>query len=106
MQLGCGELLRKTEVSYGRGSARSCRPPPWGRHPKYDDLIYPVNYGNIPEFKAPGDDFQDAYLLGIDIAVEPYLGAIIAIVVRRDDVESKFVVAPKGCAFKDEEILL
>ena len=80
--------------------------PLGSRHPKYGDLIYPVNYGYIQELKAPGDDFQDAYLLGVDIAVEPYLGAIIAIAVRHDDVESKLFVAPKGHAFKDEEILL
>ena len=31
--------------------------PLGSRHPKYGNLIYPVNYGYIQEFKAPGGDF-------------------------------------------------
>ena len=78
--------------------------PLGSHHPKYNDLIYPINYGYIEGFLAPDGDFQDAYLLGISEAVESYFGVVIAIIVRHDDVENKLVVVPKGRLFTDEEI--
>ena len=78
--------------------------PLGSHHPKYPDHIYPINYGYIEDFLAPDGDFQDAYLLGVDEAVESYFGVVIAIVLRHNDVESKLVVAPKGRDFTDEEI--
>lgn len=47
---------------------------------------------------------QDAYILGVDEAVENLTGKIIAVVHRNDDVEEKWVVAPAGMTFTKEEI--
>ena len=74
-------------------------------HPKYPDLIYPINYGYIESMIAPDGDPQDAYILGVAEAVDSLCGVVLAIIVRRNDVESKLIVAPKGMSFSDEEIL-
>ncbi len=53
---------------------------------------------------APDGEEQYAYLLGVDEPVQEYTGIIIAIIHRYDDVEEKWVVAPKGMKFTKEEI--
>ena len=73
-------------------------------HPEHKDLTYPINYGYIEEIIAPDGEKQDAYLLGLDKPVQEYTGIIIAIIHRYDDVEEKWVVAPKGMMFTKEEI--
>ncbi len=79
--------------------------PLGSHHPRYPDIIYPVNYGYIPNKIAADGEEQDVYLLGIDYPVETYTGVIIAILKRADDVEDKLVMAPAGVQFSDEEIL-
>ena len=32
-------------------------------HPKYNDIIYPLNYGYIKEIKASDSEYQNAYIL-------------------------------------------
>ncbi len=61
-------------------------------HPKYQDIIYPVNYGYIKEIVAPDGDYQDAYLLGINVPVENIKGKVYAVVEREDDEEDKLIV--------------
>lgn len=78
--------------------------PMGSRHPKYPDMIYPLNYGYVKGIMAADGEWQDAYLLGLDEAVEEYTGKVIAVIHRSDDVEEKWVVAPKGMSFTKEEI--
>ena len=73
-------------------------------HPEHKDMYYPINYGYIEGIIAPDGEEQDAYLLGLDEPVQEYTGTIIAIIHRYDDVEEKWVVAPKGMIFTKEEI--
>ncbi len=73
-------------------------------HPKYREMIYPINYGYIKNVFAPDGDEQDAYILGIDTPVATFTGVIIAIIERHDDIEEKWVVAPKEKRFTLEEI--
>lgn len=73
-------------------------------HPEHEDIYYPVNYGYVEGIIAPDGEEQDAYILGVDEAVEKFTGIIIAIVHRNDDVEEKWIIAPKGMAFTKEEI--
>lgn len=47
---------------------------------------------------------QDAYILGVDKAVDKFTGKVIADVYRIDDVEEKWVVAPENMTFTKEEI--
>ena len=74
-------------------------------HPKHKDLYYPVNYGYIEGIIAPDGEEQDAYVLGIDEPMKAFVGKVVAIIHRYDDVEEKWVVAPDGIMFTAEEIV-
>lgn len=78
--------------------------PLGSRHPNHSDIIYPVNYGYIEGIIAPDGEEQDAYVLGVDRAIKDFTGKVIAVIHRYDDVEEKWVVAPDGVNFSDEEI--
>ena len=73
-------------------------------HPKHKDLIYNVNYGYIPEVIAPDGEEQDAYVLGLSEPVAEFVGKVIAIVHRLNDIEDKWIVAPENKSFSKEEI--
>ena len=73
-------------------------------HPDHPDLLYPVNYGYIKGIIAPDGEEQDAYILGVDAPLSQFTGKVIAIIHRDDDVEEKWVVAPEGMTFTEEEI--
>lgn len=65
--------------------------PLGSRHPRHPDIVYPVNYGEMPSTMS-GDDMPiDVYLLGVDGPVERATGVVIAVVRRADDVEDKLV---------------
>ena len=74
-------------------------------HPRHPELIYPVNYGEVEGILAPDGDWQDVYVLGVEEAVSTFTGRRIAIIHRRDDVETKWVLAPEGVTFTAEEIM-
>lgn len=71
-------------------------------HPKYKNLCYPINYGYVPNIIAGDNEFQDAYILGIEEPILEFEGQIIAIIHRLDDNEDKWVVSNK--AYSVEEI--
>ena len=87
---------RKVKVTVDR--------PLGSRHPKYTDIVYPVNYGYIAGIIAPDGEEQDAYILGVDHPVDTFTGKMIAIIRRSDDVEEKWVVCPEGMSFTADEI--
>lgn len=78
--------------------------PLGSRHPQHRDMVYSVNYGYVEGIIAPDGEEQDAYVLGIYTAVREFTGRVIAIVHREDDVEEKWIVAPEGLCFSEEEI--
>lgn len=73
-------------------------------HPKHPDMIYPVNYGYIPNVFSADSEELDVYLLGVNVSVSEYTAHIIGIVHRINDVEDKLVAAPIGITFTKEEI--
>ena len=73
-------------------------------HPMHPDIYYSVNYGYIEGIIAPDGEEQDAYILGVDIPLQTFTGEVIAVIHRKDDVENKWVVAPEGMTFSQEEI--
>lgn len=73
-------------------------------HPKHKDIYYPINYGYIEGIIAPDGEEQDAYILGVDKPVEKFIGKVIAIIHRLDDIEDKWVVCPENMTFSKEEI--
>lgn len=74
-------------------------------HPKHKDIYYSVNYGYIPIVMAPDGEEQDAYILGVAEPVKEFVGRVIAIIHRIDDVEDKWVVAPENITFTEDEIM-
>lgn len=74
-------------------------------HPEHKDMYYPINYGYVEGIIAADGEEQDAYILGVDVPVKEFVGEIIAVIHRRNDVEEKWVVAPEGMTFSEEEIM-
>lgn len=72
-------------------------------HPEYKDIIYPVNYGFIPNILGGDGEALDVYLLGADSPVKEYRARVIGIVHRHNDVEDKLIAAPDGMWFTKEE---
>ena len=79
--------------------------PLGSRHPKYPDLYYSVNYGYIEGTMAADGEEEDAYILGVNEPVNCFTGRVIAIIHRKNDNKHKWVVAPDGVTFTEEEIL-
>lgn len=75
-------------------------------HPRHPDIYYPINYGYIEGIIAPDGEAQDAYILGVAEPVKEFVGKVIAIIHRFDDVEEKWVVAPEGACYTAEEIMV
>ncbi len=74
-------------------------------HPEHKNLYYPINYGYIEGITAPDGEEQDAYVIGVDERVESFVGKVVAVIHRLDDVEDKWVVAPEGKHFTKDEII-
>ena len=74
-------------------------------HPQHSDIVYGVNYGYVPNFTGGDGEAQDAYVLGVDEPISEFDGVVVAIIHRLDDDEDKWVVAPRGIDFSDEEII-
>jgi len=65
-------------------------------HPRDSTIFYTVNYGYIEGVIAGDGEEQDAYIIGVTVPVKSFNGKVIAVIHRLDDVEDKWVVAPKG----------
>lgn len=78
--------------------------PLGSQHPQYKETYYPINYGFVEGIMAEDEEEQDAYILGVDVPVKEFVGKIIAIIHRYDDVEEKWVVVPRNMSYTKEEI--
>ena len=74
-------------------------------HSKYKDMFYPINYGFIEGVMAADGEEQDVYILGVNVPIKEFVGKVIAIIHRYDDVEEKWVVAQENVSFTNEEIM-
>lgn len=70
----------------------------------HGDIIYPVNYGHISGVLAGDGEEQDAYILGIDMPLDSFVGCVVGAVCRKNDCEDKLVVAPARVLFHQGEI--
>lgn len=68
-------------------------------------FAYEVNYGYVPGTLAPDGEPLDAYVLGPKVPLEEFTGICIAMIERKDDVESKLVIVPKDRMFSKGEIM-
>ena len=73
-------------------------------HPDYPSMVYPINYGYIDGIIAEDGEEQDAYVIGVDIPLMQFKGKRIAVVHRRDDVETKWVIAPENVPYTKQQI--
>lgn len=78
--------------------------PVGSAHPKYSDMIYPINYGYIKEITAADSEYQDVYVLGEESKIDYCVGKVIAIVERKNDLEDKLVVSTKDKEYTIDEI--
>ena len=79
--------------------------PRGSAHPRDPKLIYPLNYGYVPGTIAGDGAAQDVYVLGIDEPRERIENLkVIAVVHRYNDCEDKWIAAPEGMTFTDDEI--
>lgn len=78
--------------------------PLGSRHPQHSDMIYPINYGYIPNVFAEDGEEQDVYFLGANKPITSFSGKVIAVYHRIDDCEDKWIVSDND-NYSDEEIL-
>ena len=79
--------------------------PLGSRHPVYFGLIYPINYGFVPQLFSGDGEEMDVYLLGVREPVKEYTARIIDVVHRKNDGEDKLIAAPEGMNFTKTEIV-
>ncbi len=79
--------------------------PVGSHHPRFSDMVYPINYGYIEGVIAGDGQEQDVYVLGTDKPIEVFEGKVIAVYRRFNDVEDKWIVSLDGSDYSDDEIL-
>lgn len=79
--------------------------PLGSRHPKYKDLIYPINYGYVEEIIGGDGEEQDAYILKETQPLDFFEGIVVGVVMRKNDVETKWIVVKEKSFCTKEEIL-
>lgn len=67
-------------------------------------LVYPINYGYIPNVFGGDGEELDVYLLGVNEPVKEFTARIIGAACRKNDSEDKLIAAPFGMSFTKEEI--
>ena len=77
--------------------------PLHSKHPKHS-FVYEVNYGFVPNTKAPDDEELDAYLLGVNEPMEEYTGRCVAVIHRTNDDDDKLIIIPDGTEISDKDI--
>lgn len=70
----------------------------------HNGLVYPVNYGYVPNMMGGDGEWQDAYILGITTPLSEFDGTVIGAICRKNDVEDKLIVAPEGMVFHQGQI--
>lgn len=73
-------------------------------HHEYKNIIYPVNYGCIPNEFVGDNEKIDVYLIGVNEPVKEFRAKIIGIIHRKNDIKDKLVAAPDGMIFNQAEI--
>ncbi|MEG0318650.1 MAG: inorganic diphosphatase [Niameybacter sp.] len=77
--------------------------PLGSKHPKHD-LIYPINYGYIPDTIAGDGEALDAYVIGEFEPLSTFCGYVVAVIKRTNDVEDKLVVCKEKKKYSRAQI--
>lgn len=73
-------------------------------HPRHPNVFYPINYGFVAGMLGGDDEEQDVYILGKTKPLDFWSGVIVGVIHRTDDVEDKWIAAPKGSAYTLDEM--
>lgn len=73
-------------------------------HPEWETMVYPVNYGYVEGILAGDGEEQDVYIIGEDRPLNCFTGRVIAVVIRKNDAENKWIAAAEGKRFSREFI--
>lgn len=79
--------------------------PLGSKHPKYEDFIYPINYGFVPNTVSGDGEELDCYIIDLDKKVQKVSGKCIGIINRLNDCEDKLIITVKDEEYSNEEIL-
>ena len=77
--------------------------PLGSRHPDHG-FVYPINYGFMKGTIGGDDEELDAYILGVARPVKEFTGRCVAVILRRDDIEDKLIVAASESRFSADEV--
>ncbi len=94
----------KTAARLGKTVSVVIDRPKGSVHPKFENIVYPLNYGYIPNTDGGDGEETDVYVLGVNEPACEFEGEVIAVIHRYNDCENKLVAAPKGTCFSAEEI--
>ena len=76
---------------------------------EHHGTVYPINYGFIAGLMGGDGEEQDVYVLSnlpeYQQPISEFTGKLIAIIHRRDDVETKWVLTTADETFRAEEIM-
>ncbi len=67
-------------------------------------IVYPVNYGYLPDVIGGDSEEQDVYILGVTQPLTVFDGIVIGIVRRHNDCEDKLIAAPEGMVLHQGQI--
>lgn len=71
---------------------------------KHGHITYALNYGYIENITALDGEFQDAYIIDVKEPLNEYVGIVLGIIKREEDIEDKLIVAKNDIGITDEEI--
>ena len=67
-------------------------------------MIYPVNYGYIPDTISGDGEELDAYVLGIFEPIKEFTGKCIAVIKRLNEEDDKLIIVPENKMYTKEQI--
>ena len=71
---------------------------------KHEGITYSLNYGYIENITALDGEFQDAYIIDAKEPLNEYVGVVLGIIKREEDIEDKLIVAKSDIEITDQEI--
>ena len=74
-------------------------------HPKYPEMIYPINYGYVDGVFAGDGAEQDVYVFGTAHPLKTFTGKVVGVYHRLNDNEDKWIVSLNGESLRPEDIL-
>lgn len=76
-------------------------------HPQYPDMVYPINYGYIPNTKSGDGKELDVFIIDSKVPVETFKGKCIGIIQRINDEDDKLIVVDinNNKKYTEDEVL-